>query len=139
MIPGSSRLRRVTARRRTADDWLLVLVPPLYGALASFGWRVIEPLPPRSRLRRAVRVRLGLRTYGAFNRRDLPAFLGNFTSDAVYDTSHVPGGRNGRSTKATWGSRRWRATRSRPGISGSSWPRCVTSAETASWSWRTIE
>jgi len=91
MTSGSPRLRRVTARRRTADDWLLVLVPRLYGALAAIGWHVVERLSPRSRMRRAMLVRLCLRTYGAFNRRDLPAFLGNFTSDAVYDTSHVEG------------------------------------------------
>jgi hypothetical protein len=91
MTPGNARLRRVTARRRTADDWLLVLAPGVYRALVAIGWLVVERLSPRSGLRRALLVRLCLRTYGAFNRRDLPAFLGNFTSDAVYDTSRVEG------------------------------------------------
>lgn len=91
MTPGSTRLRRVTARRRTVDDWLEVLAPGLYRVLVAGGWLLVGRLSPRSRLRRALLVRLCLRTYGAFNRRDLPAFLGNFAPDCVYDTTHVAG------------------------------------------------
>jgi hypothetical protein len=89
--PGSARLRRVTARRRTLDDWVLVLAPGLYRPLAAAAWLVVQRMPPTSRVRRALLVRLCIRTYGAFNRRDLPVFLAAFHRDAVYDASHVAG------------------------------------------------
>jgi ketosteroid isomerase-like protein len=89
--PGSARLREVTARRRTMDDWLVVALPRLSRALVGAGWLLVKRMSPRSRVRRALLIRLCLRTYGAFNRRDLPVFLGLFHPDVVYDTSHVAG------------------------------------------------
>jgi ketosteroid isomerase-like protein len=86
-----ARLRRVTARRRTIDDWLVVAAPRLYRLLVGAGWLVVQRLSPRSRIRRALLLRLCVRTYGAFNRRDLPVFLGIFHPDVVYDTTHVDG------------------------------------------------
>jgi ketosteroid isomerase-like protein len=91
MAAGSARLRRVTARRRTIDDWLVVGTPRLYRVLVGAGWLVVRRMSPRSPIRRALLLRLCLRTYGAFNRRDLPVFLGIFHPDVVYDTSHVAG------------------------------------------------
>jgi hypothetical protein len=87
----NARLRRVTARRRTLDDWLVVLAPALYRLLVGLGWTLVQRLSPSSRVRRSLLVRLCLRTYGAFNRRDLPVFLGIFHPDIVYDTTHVAG------------------------------------------------
>jgi hypothetical protein len=69
----------------------MVLAPGFYRVAAAAGWAVVGRLSPRSRLRRALLIRLCLRAYGAFNRRDLPAFLGLFAPDAVYDTTHVSG------------------------------------------------
>jgi hypothetical protein len=91
MGAGSARLRRVTARRRTIDDWLVVLAPRLYRGSVGAAWLVVGRMSPRSRVRRALLLRLCVRTYGAFNRRDLPVFLGIFHPDVVYDTSHVAG------------------------------------------------
>jgi ketosteroid isomerase-like protein len=73
------------------DDWLVVALPRLSRALVGAGWLLVKRMSPRSRVRRALLIRLCLRTYGAFNRRDLPVFLGLFHPDVVYDTSHVAG------------------------------------------------
>jgi hypothetical protein len=88
---GSSRLRRVTARRRTVDDRLVVAAPRLYRVLVGASWLVVRRMSPTSRVRRALLARLCVRTYGAFNRRDLPVFLGVFHPEIVYDMSHVAG------------------------------------------------
>jgi ketosteroid isomerase-like protein len=73
------------------DDWLAVGAPRLYRLLVGAGWLAVQRLPPSSRVRRALLVRLCVRTYGAFNRRDLPVFLRVFHPEVVYDTSHVAG------------------------------------------------
>ena len=88
---GSSRLRRVTARRRTMDDRLVVSGPAPLPALVGASWLVVRRISPTSRVRRALLARLCVRTYGAFNRRDLPVFLGVFHPEIVYDMSHVAG------------------------------------------------
>jgi hypothetical protein len=91
MRPGSPRLRRVTARRRTVDDRLVVAAPRLNRVLVALCWLVVQRMSPSSRVRRALLVRLCVRTYGAFNRRDLPVFLEFFHPEVVYDMSHVTG------------------------------------------------
>jgi hypothetical protein len=83
------RVARRNTERRTVDDWVAVRAPSLYRLSAAVGWVVVRRLSPRSRLRRAVLVRNVVRTYNAFNRRDLPAFLSGFHPDAVYDMTHV--------------------------------------------------
>jgi SnoaL-like domain len=85
------RIAHESPERRTVDDWVAVRVPRLYRLMAAVGWLVIGRLSPRSRLRRAVLIRNVVRTYNAFNRKDLPAFLGGFHADAVYDMTHVAG------------------------------------------------
>jgi ketosteroid isomerase-like protein len=87
--PGSPRLRRRSAEHRTAEDWLAVLAPPVYRRLAATTWDVVVRLPPSPRLRRKLLERSCLRTFNAFNRRDLRVFLSQFDPDVVYDVSHV--------------------------------------------------
>jgi hypothetical protein len=87
--PGTPRLRRRSAEHRTAEDWLAVFAPPVYRRLAATTWHVVVRLPPSSRLRRKLLERSCLRTFNAFNRRDLPVFLSQFDPDVVYDVSHV--------------------------------------------------
>ena len=91
MTLGSSRLRRATARRRTLDDWLLVIAPRLYRLLVGASWLVVGRMSPGSPVRQALLARLCVRTYGAFNRRDLTVFLGVFHPEVVYDMSHAGG------------------------------------------------
>ena len=91
MTLGSRRLRRATARRRTVDDRFVVTAPRLNRLLVGASWLVVKRMSPSSRVRRALLVRLCVRTYGAFNRRDLPVFLGLFHPEVVYDMSHVAG------------------------------------------------
>jgi SnoaL-like domain len=89
--PAATRVGRASAERRTLDDSLVARAPRLYRALSAAGWTVMRRMPPRSRLRRALLLRNVVRTYNAFNRQDLPVFLGMFDPDVVYDLTHVAG------------------------------------------------
>jgi ketosteroid isomerase-like protein len=76
---------------RSVEERLALHAPRLFRFLAALGWMVVGRLSPRSRLRRTVLTRNVARTYDAFNRRDLEAFLTGFHPDAVYDMTHVAG------------------------------------------------
>ena len=76
---------------RTFDERLALHAPRLFRFLAAAGWVIVGRLSPGSRLRRAILTRNVVRTYAAFNRRDVEAFLTGFHPDAVYDMAHVAG------------------------------------------------
>jgi ketosteroid isomerase-like protein len=77
--------------RRTLEDWVAVLAPPLYRVVAAVAWWSLMRLEPPSRLRRRLLLRTCRRFYGAFNRRDLPVFVNLFDPEVVYDVSHIHG------------------------------------------------
>jgi hypothetical protein len=70
---------------------MAVLAPPLHRWLSAGAWSLIMRLRPGSRLRQAVLERSCLRTFNAFNRRDMRVFLSSFDPNVVYDVTHVEG------------------------------------------------
>jgi hypothetical protein len=86
---GAASPMRTRMGGRTVEDWLAVLAPPLYHGLAAVAWWALMRLEPSSRLRRRLLLRFCRRTYGAFNRKDLPVFLSMFDPEVVYDVSNI--------------------------------------------------
>jgi ketosteroid isomerase-like protein len=67
--------------RRTLDERLMVRLPGTWAALS----RIVNRLPPRSRLRRAALRRSALSGWGAWVRGDLDSCLVRFSPELHYD------------------------------------------------------